>query len=107
MRPMKFLGEVLRDVRYAARVVMRQPGTTLIIVVSLALGIGANTLVFSLVNAILLRSLPYPEPDRLVRVAQQLAALIASGTESSRLRWRFGAQGPRSQPRWVYSGTDS
>jgi putative ABC transport system permease protein len=65
---MTFLGELLQDARYAARVVARQPGTTLIIVISLALGIGANTLVFSLVNAILLRSLPYPEPDRLVQL---------------------------------------
>jgi putative ABC transport system permease protein len=68
MRPLTFLGQILQDVRYAARVVARQPGTTLIIVISLALGIGANTMVFSLVNAILLRSLPYPEPDRLVRM---------------------------------------
>jgi putative ABC transport system permease protein len=68
MRPITFLGEILQDVRYAARVVARQPGTTLIIVISLALGIGANTMVFSLVNAILLRSLPYPEPDRLVQL---------------------------------------
>src|SRR6185436_10199135 len=68
MRPMTFLGQILQDLRYAIRVVSRQPGTTFIIVLSLALGIGANTLVFSLVNAILLRSLPYPEPDRLVQV---------------------------------------
>jgi putative ABC transport system permease protein len=68
MRPLSFLSDLLQDVRYAARVVARQPGTTLIIVISLALGIGANTMVFSLVNAILLRSLPYPEPDRLVQL---------------------------------------
>ena len=68
MRPLSLLGEVLQDARYAVRVVARQPGTTLIIVLSLALGIGANTMVFSLVNAILLRSLPYPEPDRLVQL---------------------------------------
>ena len=68
MRSMTFLGEFLQDVRYATRVVARQPGTALIIVISLALGIGANTMVFSLVNAILLRSLPYPEPDRLVQM---------------------------------------
>src|SRR5262245_20978766 len=68
MRPMTFLGEFLQDVRYAWRVVARQPGTALIIVISLALGIGVNTMVFSLVNTILLRSLPYPEPDRLVQL---------------------------------------
>jgi len=65
---MMFLGELLQDLRYATRVVARQPGTTFIIVLSLALGIGANTLVFSLVNAILLRSLPYPQPERLVEL---------------------------------------
>jgi len=65
---MTFLGQLLQDLRYAIRVVSRQPGTTFIIVLSLSLGIGANTLVFSLVNAILLRSLPYPQPDRLVQM---------------------------------------
>jgi putative ABC transport system permease protein len=66
MRAVHVIGEVLRDFRYGVRVVARQPGTAAIIVLSLALGIGANTMVFSLVNAILLRSLPYPDPDRLV-----------------------------------------
>jgi putative ABC transport system permease protein len=65
---MMFLGQLLQDLRYAIRVVSRQPGTTFVIVLSLALGIGANTLVFSLVNAILLRSLPYPQPERLVQM---------------------------------------
>jgi flagellar biosynthesis protein FliR len=66
MRVMTVVGQFLQDARYAARMAARQPGTTFIIVISLALGIGANTLVFSLVNGILLRAFPYPEPERLV-----------------------------------------
>jgi putative ABC transport system permease protein len=68
MTRIRSFGRLVQDIRFAARVVARQPGTTFIIVLSLALGIGANTMVFSLVNAILLRSLPYPEPDRLVQL---------------------------------------
>jgi putative ABC transport system permease protein len=66
VRAFSAIGEILRDVRFGVRLIGRQPGTTAIIVLSLALGIGANTMIFSLVNAILLRSLPYPDPERLV-----------------------------------------
>ncbi|HJU89493.1 MAG TPA: ABC transporter permease [Gemmatimonadaceae bacterium] len=69
----EWMSEIRQDVSFAWRTLMRAPGFALVAILTLALGIGANTAIFSVVNGILLRPLPFHEPDRLVMVAQATA----------------------------------
>src|SRR4051812_44738424 len=62
----EWFADLRRDVRFAFRTLLRAPGFTIIALVAFALGIGANTAIFSVVNAVLLRQLPYPNADRVV-----------------------------------------
>ena len=72
MNTLTFLESLLQDARHALRALATKPGFSIAALLSLALGIGANTAIFSVMNAILIRPLPYPHADALVGVFNRL-----------------------------------
>ncbi len=75
-----WLDNALKDVRYGMAALRREPGFTAVAVAVLALGIGANTAMFSVVDAVLLKPLPFPDPDRIVRVWEAPSATASNST---------------------------
>jgi putative ABC transport system permease protein len=70
-RGIPWFESVMADIRYAARALIAKPGYSLAVVLTLALGIGANSAMFTIVNAVILRPLPYPDPDRIVSLSSK------------------------------------
>ncbi len=85
MNTIGFLDSLSRDLRYAVRATGRNPTFTVVVVLTLALGIGANTAVFSVVNSVLLKPLPYPQPEELVALRQIAPGATGSASASDGL----------------------
>jgi predicted permease len=71
-RGLTWIDDLGRDIRFAFRTLLRTPGFTVVALITFALGIGANTAIFSVVNAVLIRPLPYPNADRVVRLFETM-----------------------------------
>src|SRR5882762_9895570 len=83
---------LLQDIRYGIRSLLQRPSFTVIAVITLALGIGATTAIFSVVNAVLLRPLPYPQSERLMLIGQSFSGNLAAAGEPKFLFWREQSQ---------------
>ena len=83
----KLMHTLIQDVRYGLRMMVKRPGFTVIAVLTLALGIGATTAIFTVVNAVLLRPLPYPEADRILSIGQRYKSGLEGAGEPKFLFW--------------------
>src|SRR6185436_19180822 len=79
LQPARLEDEMFQDLRYGARMLLKQPGFTLVAVLSLALGIGANTAIFSLLDVVLIKSLPVQDPEKLLLFGKGESAGLTNG----------------------------
>jgi predicted permease len=101
LQPQRLEDEMFQDFRFGVRMLLKHPGFTAVAVLTLALGVGANTAIFSVVNAVLLRPLPFTEPDRLVSIAETHPELPRAEVAAPDFEdWRRQAQSFTDMAAW-------
>ncbi|MFZ0700523.1 MAG: ABC transporter permease [Candidatus Acidiferrales bacterium] len=104
------MSTLLQDIKYALRMLAKSPGFAAVAILTLALGIGANTAIFSVVNSVVLQPLPFPHPDRLVVISQTSASypasadLQSSGSYMNFLDWQRNAKSFSAMAAYQYDG---
>lgn len=98
--PSTWFDDLGRDVRFGLRSLLRSPAFTVVAILCLALGIGANAAIFSVLNAVLLRPLPYTEPDRLVRIWESMDTFTGSVSVPNYRDWVQQATGFEQLAAW-------
>src|SRR5262245_40544968 len=97
-RGVRLIDTFIQDLRYGLKMLRRNPGFTIVAVLTLALGTGATTAIFSVVNAVMLRPLPYRDPDRLV--------LVPNARGQDFLKWRDQSKAFESMAAFYFSTVD-
>lgn len=92
VRTARVLEDVVRDIRHMTRCLRKSPGFTIAVVLTLALGIGGNTAIFSVVDQLLLRPLPYPEGEKLIMVYESFEGAFGGKSASSPVATAFRQQ---------------
>ena|SRR6267154_6865418 len=98
------MSSILQDFRYALRLLLKSPGFTVLAVLTLGLGIGANVTVFSVLNSVIVRSLPLPQPEQLVRLYSDWEPAFPIATFPRQISW-IGEKETRCLPVSLVAGS--